>query len=241
MLNEMNPKIVMVPNYDRMGEIVNEVAINVDEVKYLQVCMVGAKLGQSHRKGDREFGRIYKREHLRITEHSLKGLLVDLKLKPRSKEHYELQLKEGVAAVPWQGHVLPLDTRFDPHVPIETQREIRDAKRERIFAERKAEAERLAKEKQKLLAVELAPVTEEADEEEDDWDEEEEKEEDEDAPLEDAPTDPRTGTSYKPFWKDNKVEGKRAAVCPGCKEERFTAESLWKCWDTVECGQKRNQ
>ena len=80
--------------------------VNIDEIDYLQVCMSGAKLGNDHRQGDRELGRIFPRGALSgFSEKTLIDRLEARKLKPRTEEDYELQQEWGLEAVNWKAPV----------------------------------------------------------------------------------------------------------------------------------------
>ncbi len=81
------------------------ILINIDEIDYLQVCMSGAKLGNDHRQGDRELGRIYPKSVLKVSNFSLINRLETRKLKPRTEEDYELQQQWGLEAVNWKAPV----------------------------------------------------------------------------------------------------------------------------------------
>lgn len=80
--------------------------INIDEITHLQVCMAGAKLGNTHREGDRELGVILPRSEISgLTDKSLIIRLEHLRLKPRQSEDYDLQQDYGIEAVPWRAPI----------------------------------------------------------------------------------------------------------------------------------------
>jgi hypothetical protein len=92
---------------------------NIDNIHYLQVCMAGAKLGNTHRQGSRELGVILPRKEIDgITDFTLIRRLEQLRLKPRTKADYELQQEYGIDAVPWKA---PVGAKFQAPEEVELQ------------------------------------------------------------------------------------------------------------------------